>query len=556
MIELINVSKWYPTDFGRHYVFRDVNLKLPPDKSVGVIGPNGAGKSTLLRILAGADTPNDGKVIRTGLISPPMGLTPSLLASLTGSENARFACRIYGMDRDDMDETVESVGRLANIGKYYNMPVSTYSAGMKQRVAFAINMAMHYDYYLFDEIGAGGDREFRQIANRLIEERLASSQFIITSHRVDELVELCEACIVIRNAELRYFDDIKDGLEFYGETVDIGQIQRKIERKARRKERDGDPAGSKEERRARRAPRMPDAVMENSGSAVKAAVDPSADSKEARKAEKLNKKAQKAARASALPGADAGTQDKAMRRARRAPRAPVISPSVADGGAAMKTALTAASLPPQMRAREPLPMAPRIPKAKDGDQKLEDLRQRLSQRDETVSIEPALTEPPAGNRDERKQLREMRRQAAAAAEQLSVGPTGGSSATPVPEEFAGVVAAQVKAAAKAAKAMVLLQQLLGEDALALPPDDKAKALKMTTEAQLSAARASERAQRLMTERVSEPQVHVSPVMAEAPHDDAQAGMSRDERKAARRLRRQQSVADAATPQTLSGSPNS
>jgi capsular polysaccharide transport system ATP-binding protein len=111
MIELINVTKYYPTEFGRHYVFRNVNLRLPLDKSVGVVGPNGAGKSTFLGLIAGADTPNEGRVVRSGRISPPMGLTPGLLTTLTGSENTRFACRIHGMSRKEMDETVASASR-------------------------------------------------------------------------------------------------------------------------------------------------------------------------------------------------------------------------------------------------------------------------------------------------------------------------------------------------------------------------------------------------------------------------------------------------------------
>ena len=216
MIELVNVSKYYPTEFGRHYVFRNVNLTLPLDLNVAVIGPNGAGKSTFLRMLGGADPPSDGRILKTGSISPPMGLTPGLQGSMTGSENTRFACRIYGMTRDEANETVERVRELADIGKFFDMPVRTYSAGMKQRVAFALSMSMHFDYYLFDEISAGGDRAFRKTSKRLIQERLSTSNFIIATHRTDEMLELCQACILIRDGELTYFDDMREAIDAYG----------------------------------------------------------------------------------------------------------------------------------------------------------------------------------------------------------------------------------------------------------------------------------------------------------------------------------------------------
>ncbi len=231
MIELVNVSKYYPTDFGRHYVFRDVSLVLPPDRSVGVLGPNGAGKSTFLRLIGGADIPSEGSILRTGRISPPMGLTPGLQSSLTGSENARFAGRICGLPREEINGIIEYVRELSGIGKYFDMPVASYSAGMKQRVAFAINMSMNFDYYLFDEISAGGDKDFRKITRAMVQERLKTSKFVIASHRTDELLDICDSGIVIQNGELTFYDDIKDALDAYG--GDDEDAERKA-RRARR----------------------------------------------------------------------------------------------------------------------------------------------------------------------------------------------------------------------------------------------------------------------------------------------------------------------------------
>ena len=231
MIRLVNVAKFYVTPFGRHYVFRDVNLELPLDRNVGVIGPNGAGKSTFLRLLAGADHPSAGTIVKSGSISPPMGLTPVLQKSLSALENVRFAGRIYGMKKPQIDRMVDYVRDLAKIGDFFEMPVETYSAGMRQKVAFGINMSMQFDYYLFDEISAGGDREFRKTARAMVAERLRTSRFIMTSHDTAELLELCDSGIVIRDGTLTYFDDIRDAAIFYGD--DIGDAGKKVSRRKR-----------------------------------------------------------------------------------------------------------------------------------------------------------------------------------------------------------------------------------------------------------------------------------------------------------------------------------
>jgi len=215
MIELINVSKYYPTEFGRHYVFRNVSLVLPLDKNVAVIGPNGSGKSTFLRLLGGADVPSEGRIRKTGRISPPMGLTPGLQAPMTGSENTRFACRIYGMTREQTGEIVDKVRAMSGIGRFFDIPVAAYSAGMRQRVAFAINMSMNFDYYLFDEISAGGDRSFRKMAKAMVHQRLSTSNFIIASHRTDELIDLCQAAILIKDGEFAYYPRVEDALAMY-----------------------------------------------------------------------------------------------------------------------------------------------------------------------------------------------------------------------------------------------------------------------------------------------------------------------------------------------------
>ena len=116
MFELRNVTKSYLTPKGRRYVFRNLSLSIPPGKNIGLIGRNGAGKSTLMRLLGAADIPDSGSVITDKSISWPVGLAGGFQGSMTGRDNIKFVCRIYGAVGDDMREKVRYVQDFAEIG--------------------------------------------------------------------------------------------------------------------------------------------------------------------------------------------------------------------------------------------------------------------------------------------------------------------------------------------------------------------------------------------------------------------------------------------------------
>lgn len=215
MIELENVSKYYATPAGRHYVLKDVSLFIPEKVHVGVLGPNGAGKSTLMRLLAGVDSPNRGVIRRSGSISWPMGLASSMQGSLTGKENARFACRLQGTARRDIDAIVKGIREFSELGTYFDMPVRTYSSGMKARLNFAIAMAFSFDCYIIDELTAVGDKNFRKKSARIFSEKRFSASFIKVSHNLEELRSECDMGLVLHHGTATLFDSIETALEQY-----------------------------------------------------------------------------------------------------------------------------------------------------------------------------------------------------------------------------------------------------------------------------------------------------------------------------------------------------
>ena len=221
MITLENLTKSYKTPAGRHYVFKDINIELPTGKSVALVGRNGAGKSTLLRIIGGMDRPDYGQVKTDQTISWPVGLAGGFQGSLTGRENVKFVARLYAKP-EELREKVAFVEEFAELGKYFDMPIKTYSSGMKSRLGFGLSMAFKFDYYLVDEVTTVGDARFKQKCAELFKSRHDESSFLMVSHGLNSLKEFCDVALFLdRDHNVRYFDDVSEALDAYKKDENI-----------------------------------------------------------------------------------------------------------------------------------------------------------------------------------------------------------------------------------------------------------------------------------------------------------------------------------------------
>lgn len=216
MIELRNLTKSYTTPKGRHYVFKNLNAVLPENKSVGLLGKNGAGKSTLLRIIGGIDYPDSGEVRTNKTISWPVALAGGFQGSLTARQNVRFVARLYAPEKE-VKNVVAFVEEFAQLGKYFDMPINSFSSGMRARLGFGLSMAFDFDYYLLDEVGAVGDASFRKRSQQLLDDLKANSNIIMVSHNFNDLTKNCDAGFVVQNGQAQYFNDINEAIEVYKE---------------------------------------------------------------------------------------------------------------------------------------------------------------------------------------------------------------------------------------------------------------------------------------------------------------------------------------------------
>jgi len=218
MIHFDNVSKFYPTKQGRSYVFKNVTISLPTDRNIAVLGPNGAGKSTLIKMLGGADFPSRGAIKSEQRISWPLGLQGGLQGSMSARENVRFVARINGFR--DTKPVEQQVADFAEIGKYFDEPVKTYSNGMRSKVTFGLAMAfeLNFDVLLIDELTAVGDAKFKAKSKKLLLEKYEDTKLIMVNHSMGELKQFCQAGIVIKNNNLIYHPELEAAIDDYKET--------------------------------------------------------------------------------------------------------------------------------------------------------------------------------------------------------------------------------------------------------------------------------------------------------------------------------------------------
>ena len=128
-------------------------------------------------------------------------------------ENSLYIARIYGLDPD----YVEAFCRwLCGIEEYFDMPVGTYSSGMKQRFTFALMLALEFDIYLIDEgMPSATDVEFNRKAGDVLRERLESTTIIIVSHQAATLERFARSAAVLRNGQLYMFDTLEEARALY-----------------------------------------------------------------------------------------------------------------------------------------------------------------------------------------------------------------------------------------------------------------------------------------------------------------------------------------------------
>ena len=213
MLEFVNVSKSFWTGKQRKVILDRASFRVDLGHSLGILAPNGTGKTTIINMMAGLEKPDEGEIRKKSRVSFPLGFMGGVVNKHNARENARYIAKLYGIDPDYMEAFTRW---LCDLKEYYDMPLGTYSAGMKARFSFSLLLALEFDIYLIDEgMPTSTDAEFNRKAGNVLRERLENSTVVVVSHSAETLEKFVQRAAVLRDGRLYQFDTLEEAKQLY-----------------------------------------------------------------------------------------------------------------------------------------------------------------------------------------------------------------------------------------------------------------------------------------------------------------------------------------------------
>jgi ABC-type polysaccharide/polyol phosphate transport system ATPase subunit len=221
-VQLKSVGKKYPLikksddGFGNFWSLEEVSFSAKRGEITGIIGRNGAGKTTLLNIIAGVIAPTKGEVCVSGKIKGLFNLGVGFQDELTGRDNIFLNGTILGTTKEELKNKLNSIIEFSELGRFINMPLGTYSQGMRLRLGFSIIANLDFDILVIDEVLAVGDALFQnKCFERLIDFRRSGRTLIITSQSTDLIERLCDKAVLLDHGRLVFHGNPVEGSNKY-----------------------------------------------------------------------------------------------------------------------------------------------------------------------------------------------------------------------------------------------------------------------------------------------------------------------------------------------------
>jgi ABC-type polysaccharide/polyol phosphate transport system ATPase subunit len=198
------------------WALRGVSAAIAPGEAVGLIGRNGSGKTTLLRLVAGIIKPTSGTVAVEGRVGSLLELGAGFHPEFTGRENVYLNGAILGLKREAIRRHMDEIVAFAELERFIDVPVRTYSSGMYMRLGFAIAAHLDVDVLLLDEVFAVGDEEFqRKCFGKIFEFKQRGGTIVFVSHDAAAVDRLCARAVLLRNGEVAFDGPTREAITQY-----------------------------------------------------------------------------------------------------------------------------------------------------------------------------------------------------------------------------------------------------------------------------------------------------------------------------------------------------
>jgi ABC-type polysaccharide/polyol phosphate transport system ATPase subunit len=198
------------------WALRDVSFEIEPGEAVGLVGRNGSGKTTLLRLIARIFAPTAGRLESSGSVGSLLGLGAGFHPEFTGRENVYLNGAIHGLKRAYITERMDEIVAFAELERFIDLPVRTYSAGMYMRLGFALATHLDADIILLDEVFSVGDEAFqRKCFGKIFEFKSRGGTILFVSHAASQVESLCERAILLRGGEVEFDGETHDAVARY-----------------------------------------------------------------------------------------------------------------------------------------------------------------------------------------------------------------------------------------------------------------------------------------------------------------------------------------------------
>ncbi len=201
------------------HAVRDVSFNAEKGEVIGIVGKNGSGKSTLLSTIAGVFAPDSGTVDLKGNTVSLLSLGTGFNNEVSGRENIFLNGLLLGFSEEQIDERLEEIIEFSELGEFVDLPVRSYSSGMRSKLAFSITVALDTDIILVDEVLSVGDTKFRKKSYKKMKELISSSDrtVLIVSHQENTLKELCSRILWLQDGSIVMMDNAETVLDAYTE---------------------------------------------------------------------------------------------------------------------------------------------------------------------------------------------------------------------------------------------------------------------------------------------------------------------------------------------------